>query len=129
MANQSIFIANDDQTYLDLVKEVLNDAGYTNVTMHIGTSVFHKIRDIQPDLILLDIHIANPARGWTNLDMLTLHPKTRHIPIIICSTDMRLINEKADLLHHLECQTLEKPFDLEMLIEKVASAIGPPSTM
>jgi hypothetical protein len=39
---------------------------------------------------------------------------------------MRLLNEKADLLNELDCQTLEKPFDIEALLEKVAAAIGPP---
>ena len=39
---------------------------------------------------------------------------------------MRLIEQKADLLRELHCQTLEKPFVLEVLLEKIAAAIGPP---
>jgi hypothetical protein len=68
----------------------------------------------------------NPGRGWSTLDALRLHPKTRDISVILRSTDMRLINEKADLLRELNCQTLEKPFDIETLLDKVAAAIGPP---
>jgi CheY-like chemotaxis protein len=69
---------------------------------------------------------VNPGRGWNILDALRLDPKMRHIPVILCATDMRLLEEKAELLRELHCQTLEKPFDIEMLLDKVAAAIGPP---
>jgi len=126
MDHPSVFVANDDPAFVELVAELLTDAGYRNVVWHVGASAFHRIRDEQPTLVLLDINLVNPARGWSTLDALRLHPKTRHIPVILCSTDMRLLQEKAGLLRELHCQTLEKPFDIETLLEEVAAAIGPP---
>jgi CheY-like chemotaxis protein len=126
MNHPSIFVANDDPAFVELIKELLTDAGYPNVVWHVGASAFHRIRDEQPLLVLLDINLINPGRGWTTLDALRLHPKTRHIPVILCATDMRLLEEKAQLLRELNCQTLEKPFDIEMLLEKVTDAVGPP---
>lgn len=128
MTNQSIFITDDDQVYVELIQEVLLDAGYQNICCRVGDGTIHHILDAQPSLVLLDINTSNPGRGWSILDALRLHPKTRHIPVIICSTDMRMINEKANMLRELGCQTLEKPFDLEALIEKVATAVGPPAS-
>jgi CheY-like chemotaxis protein len=125
MAHPTIFVANDDLTFVELVAELLMDAGYPKAVWHVGQGAFHRIRDEQPTLILLDINMTNPGRGWNTLDALCLHPKTRHIPAILCSTDMRLLDTKADLLRELDCQTLEKPFDIETLLEKVAAAIGP----
>jgi CheY-like chemotaxis protein len=110
------------------VQDLLTDAGYPKVTWHVGAGAFHRIRDEQPNLVLLDINLMNPGRGWSTLDAVRLHPKTRHIPVILCSTDMRLIQEKADLLREMNCQSLEKPFDIETLLEAVATAIGPPPT-
>ena len=126
MDHPSIFVSNDEQAFVELIKELLTDAGYRNVVWHVGASAFHRIRDEQPSLVLLDINLANPGRGWSTLDALRLHPKTRHIPVILCSTDMRLLEEKAQLLREMNCQTIEKPFDIETLLEKVATAIGPP---
>ena len=126
MAHLSIFVANDDQAYLELIAELLSDAGYPKVVWHVGQGAFHRVRDELPSLVLLDINLMNPGRGWSTLDALRLHPKTRHIPIILCSTDMRLLEEKAALLRELHCQTLEKPFDIETLLDRVAAAIGPP---
>src|SRR5215207_9245918 len=124
MATQSIFITNDDETYVELIRDVLQDAGYPKVTGHVGNGAFHRIRDEQPNLLLLDINLMNPGRSWSTLDAVRLHPKTRHITVIICSTDMRLVNEKASMLAELNCQTLEKPFEIETLLDKVATAIG-----
>jgi CheY-like chemotaxis protein len=128
VTKQFIFVANDDQAYVDLIAELLTDAGYPKVVWHVGQGAFHRIRDEQPALVLLDINLVNPGRGWSTLDALRLHPKTRHIPVILCATDMHLLDAKADLLRELNCQTLEKPFELETLLDKVAAAIGLPPT-
>jgi hypothetical protein len=41
---------------------------------------------------------------------------------------MRLIAENAEMLREVNCQTLEKPFELETLLDKIAAVIGPPPT-
>jgi CheY-like chemotaxis protein len=99
------FFSNDETTYVELIAEILADAGYSKVVWHVGGGAFHRIRDEQPDLVLLDINISNPARGWSTLDSTKLHPKTHHIQVIVCSTDMRMINEKAELLRELNVRS------------------------
>jgi CheY-like chemotaxis protein len=126
MAHPTICVVNDDETYIELIQEMLTDAGYPNVVSHVSAGAFHYIRDTQPDLVLLDINISNPGRGWNTLDALCLYPKTREIPVIVCSTDMHLLNEKAAMLRELNCQILEKPFTLEALLERIAAAMGSP---
>jgi len=127
MTNQSVFVTDDDQTYVETIQEILIGAGYQQVTWHVGNGAFHKIRRTQPKLVLLDISFTDPGRSWITLETLRLHPATRHIPIILYSTDMKLLNEKADLLRELGCQTLEKPFELETLLDKITAVIGPPA--
>jgi CheY-like chemotaxis protein len=126
MAEQTIVVANDDPIYLELIKELLADEGYPSVHCVTGERVCDFIVQAQPDLILLDIHIEQAGRGWHHLDMLRLNPRTAAMPVIICSTDGRLLREKAEHLQTLHCDTLEKPFDLEMLLAKIRVAIGPP---
>jgi CheY-like chemotaxis protein len=76
MANQTIFVTNDDQTYVEMIRDLLIDVGYPGVLWNVGGGAFHKIRDTQPALVLLDINLVNPGRGWNTLDVLSLHPKT-----------------------------------------------------
>jgi CheY-like chemotaxis protein len=128
MAGQKIFVSNHDETYIEMIRDILADAGYSDVMWHVGKGVYHRIRDEQPDLVLLDINMADPARGWMYLDMLKLGPRTRHIPIILCSTDPHLPEQKAEMLANLHVDFLEKPFDLEILLEKVAAVVGSPQT-
>src|SRR5689334_5089441 len=89
MASQTILVANDDQTYVSTVQELLASVGYPHVMAHAGGGAFQRIRDEQPDLVVLDINLVNPGRGWQILDLLKLHPKTTHIPVILCATDPR----------------------------------------
>src|SRR5436853_7942044 len=104
MTRSTIFVCDDDPTYVEMIADVLTDAGCPRVIWHVGAAAFQRIRDAQPTLILLDINLGNPARGWSTLDALCLHSKTRHIPVILCSTDMRMVREKEAMLHDLNCQ-------------------------
>jgi CheY-like chemotaxis protein len=126
MTHASIFVTDDEPLFVELIKELLVDAGYRNAVWDVGDNAFQRIRDEQPALVLLDISMKNPGRAWALLDVLRLHPKTRHIPAILCATDVRLLDAKADLLREMNCQSLEKPFDIETLLDRVAAAIGPP---
>jgi len=74
----------------------------------------------------LDISLDQLGQGWQLLDMLRLDPATAQIPIIICSPDPWLLREQDGLLRTLHCDSLEKPFDLEMLLAKIRAAVGPP---
>jgi DNA-binding response OmpR family regulator len=126
MAEQTIVIANHDPTYLEMIKDILANEGYRSVHCIVGVGTHAEIRQLAPALVLLDISLDQPGQGWQLLDMLRLHPATARIPIIICSTDPWLLREKEGLLRTLHCETLEKPFDLEMLLAKISAAIGPP---
>jgi DNA-binding response OmpR family regulator len=126
MAEQTIVIANGDPTYLEMIKDMLTNEGYQSVHCIVGTGTHDAIRQLEPALILLDINPEQPGLGWHLLDMLRLPPVTALIPIIICSTDPWLLREKDGLLRTLHCDTLEKPFDLEMLLAKISAAVGPP---
>jgi DNA-binding response OmpR family regulator len=125
MAEQTIVIANDDPMYLEMIKVLLTEEGYRSVHCIVGATTHEAIGQLEPALILLDINLEHPGTGWRLFDMLRLHPATARIPIIICSTDPWLLREKEGLLRALHCDTLEKPFDLEMLLAKIRAAVGP----
>ena len=126
MSDQTIVLTNDDPTYLEMIKDLLTTEGYQSVHCIVGSGTHDAIRQLEPDLILLDINLEQPGLGWHLLEMLQLHPATAPIPIIICSTDPWLLREKEAMLRTLHCDTLEKPFDLEMLLAKISAAVGPP---
>lgn len=126
MSTPSIVVADDNSIYLELIKELLIEEGYTQVQCMRGLEVFDVVRQEQPNLVILDINSAHPGEGWHLLDLLRLHPSTTHIPVIVCSTDPYILREKAAWLAEMRCDTLEKPFDLDALLAKIGAVLGPP---
>lgn len=95
----TIALVDDDTTLLDLMHDLLTDEGY-QTTIHPSRAVtYQQLRDQQPNLIIQDMHIGDERDGWAVLDLLALDPTTTHLPIIVCSTDRRFLDAKADYLH------------------------------
>ena len=126
MSTPGIIVADDNSIYLELIKELLIEEGYPQVHCLRSLAVFDVVRQEQPDLVILDINSAHPSEGWHLLDLLRLHPTTTNIPVIVCSTDPYILREKAAWLAEMRCDTLEKPFDLDALLDKVRSVLGSP---
>ena len=61
MPSPFIFVTDDDQTYVELIKDLLTDAGYARVVWHVGNNAFQCIRDEQPDLVLLVLICSIPG--------------------------------------------------------------------
>src|SRR5918997_5713374 len=125
MARATIAVVNNDTAFLELMSELLDGEGYRTLICKEGDKAYTLVKERQPDLVVLDVRLDHPESGWTILELLRLDPATARIPVIVCSADGRFLREKAPSLRELDCDTLEKPFDLEMLLGKVAAALGP----
>lgn len=62
--------------------------------------------------------------GWQQLDILTLDPLTRRIPVIICTAARASLAAARPKLAAFDVHVLEKPFDLDTLDAVVAAAIA-----
>ncbi len=121
-----IAVINDDTAFLQLMLDLLTDEGY-DVSLHIeGAGAHHQVREESPDLIILDIRLEQPDSGWMVLEMVRLDPRTVHIPVIVCSADSVQLQTKREMLREQRCEILEKPFDLDALLQLIARLIGPP---
>ncbi|HEX5501418.1 MAG TPA: response regulator [Thermomicrobiales bacterium] len=124
MAEPLIAVMNDDTAFLALMHELLTGEGYRCLICHEGDRVYPLIKERRPDLVLLDVRMGNPEAGWTVLELLRLAPATTRIPVIVCSADTPFLRAKEGALRALRCDILEKPFDLEMLLAKLAAVLG-----
>lgn len=121
-----IAVVNDDTTFLHLMDELLGEENYDTILWVEGRTAYEMIRDRQPQLVILDIRAGAPERGWQTLEVIRLDPRTRAIPVIICSADSESLRANTDRLLRLNCTPLEKPFDIDELLERVRGAVGPP---
>jgi len=114
-----IAVANDDTDFLGLMGDLLTDEGYRVGIHRVARDAYDEIKTALPDMIVLDIHMETPEAGWTLLELLTLDPALAAIPVLVCSADVMALRAKAENLRAHGCDALEKPFDLDDLLEKI----------
>jgi two-component system phosphate regulon response regulator PhoB len=121
-----IAVVNDDSAFLELMAELLEGEGYDVYTNRAATSAYPELKARRPDLLILDIRMETPEAGWQLLEVLALDPATRSIPAIVCSADAPFLRAKEPRLRELGYDTLEKPFDLDELLAKIAAFVPLP---
>jgi CheY-like chemotaxis protein len=89
-----------------------------------SADAFGDIKHANADLVILDLFLHGESVGWQQLDILTIDPATRAIPVIICSAALASLAFAREKLASLDVAVLEKPFDLEQLTAGVASALA-----
>ena len=123
---QSIFIIDDDTAIGNLEQEVLERAGYAVLRAYSGTEALLMLRDVRPNLILLDLMLP----GLSGEELL---PKLTGIPVIVVSAKAD-VQDKADLLLGGAVDYLTKPFDTKELLARIAvrlreASLSPFTTM
>lgn len=124
MAETTIAVVNNDTDFLSLMDELLTMEGYNTVVCREGDRAYDFLKNLRPDLVILDIRLEHAETGWTILELLRLDPALTQIPVIVCSADAPFLRAKAPTLYELHCDILEKPFDLDTLLEKVSHALA-----
>lgn len=110
-----IFIVDDDEAILDVIKIILEDNGYKTTIVTEGNNFFKKINSQVPDLILLDIWLTG-IDGLEITKKLKSSRKYSRVPVVMVSANNRgrqlALNSGADGF-------LAKPFEIDELIKTV----------
>jgi CheY-like chemotaxis protein len=118
-----IAVVNDDTVFLDMMAAVLRERGWDVRVYREGDSAYFQLREIQPDVIILDIRMESPETGWTVLELLTLDPTTSAIPVIVCSAAIVDLRAHEEVLKKYGIAVLPKPFDVATLYAQVEAAL------
>lgn len=90
-----VLMADDDAMLLDMYKERLGLAGYVVEAVSNGEEMLAKLKEFQPDIILLDIMMPK-VDGYEVLASMKSDPTTKDIPVVMLTALMRDFNrEKA----------------------------------
>ena len=122
-----ILVVDDNSRLRNLWLEVLEEAGYAAVGSEDGLAAAELIRDLLPDLILLDLRMPR-ASGWDFLENVRQNPKWQQIPVVIISAHL---DEGPDLAKDSGLRIvgqMEKPLAVAELLAKVEEVIGPSVT-
>jgi CheY-like chemotaxis protein len=114
-----LLITSHHAAWREEAAHLLEREGFgTNIAAS-GADAFHKVKDLRPDLILLDMDLAGKS-GWETLHDLRTAPETMSIPVIIVSTaDER---QMGVALGAAEC--LIKPLAKESLLRALRKTLN-----
>jgi CheY-like chemotaxis protein len=119
-----ILVVDDDEGIVEVIQIVMEGEGYTVRTATNGDCL-QDLADNLPDLILLDVLLSGDD-GRDICKSLKSNEVTRHVPVIMLSahSDASKVADAggAD-------DFLEKPFDVDRLIEIVAKHLARSSTV
>lgn len=119
-----VLVVNSDPVVLELLRDTLEGAGYAVTTERYTPWTFDQIAARQPTLLLVDL-APDEAAGWDLLERLRVETSTRHIPLIITSTQRRLLDHAA-ADHDLYGGQLflTKPFDADDLLRQAQALLA-----
>src|SRR5260370_16830918 len=81
-----IAVIDDDIVFVDLMHDLLaNGEGYEVVSSSQWVQSYEFIKDVQPDLVILDLMMAREQAGWARLQLLHEDPPPPHIPVTLPS--------------------------------------------
>jgi two-component system alkaline phosphatase synthesis response regulator PhoP len=88
-----ILIADDDEQFIGIVKNMLVPNGYDVLTARSGTEAIALARNEQPRVILMEIFIPG-IDGYTACSLLKSDDRTKRIPIVILTAVGYELNKK-----------------------------------
>jgi DNA-binding response OmpR family regulator len=116
----SILVVDYEPTIVDLLIEILTDAGYVAYSALPGAPALAAIARYPPALLLLDIR--RPAMDGAALIARVREVGPATMPIVVLTTAPRAI---APLIVPESIELLAKPFDLDDLLVCVARHVRP----
>ena len=116
-----ILIADDNPQGVELLEAYLADTGYEVATAADGEETLHKVRDWQPDLVLLDIMMPKIS-GFEVCKRLKADPATRDIAVLMITA----LDQPSDIERAVEAGTddfLTKPINKTDLLRRVRALL------
>lgn len=121
MAKKNIFVVEDEEDILDLIRHHLAKEGYAVATATNGLEAVKAITRKPPDLVLLDLMLPG-LDGLEVCRQLKRDPKTAEIPVLMVTAK----DEESDVVAGLELGAddyIVKPFRMKELVARVRTAL------
>jgi DNA-binding response OmpR family regulator len=115
---KKIVYIEDDPEMIDLVELILNRHGFSVKGAHGGRQGIDVVRQLNPDLILLDLMMPD-LDGWDVYQQLKADDATRAIPVIVITAKAQSIDKVLGLHIAKVDDYISKPFRPQELLDSV----------
>ena len=123
LKNGKILVVDDDPMNIDVLRMILSDAGFANLSMLTDSRrAVSTFSNVDPDLVLLDLHMPHQD-GYEVLQALHyLVPSDSFVPIIVLTADVT-VNARRRALAAGATDFLSKPYDTVEMVLRVENAL------
>ena len=118
-----IAVFNHSPTNLRLFREILTKHGFEVFTFQQEMTTLAEVERMQPDLIILAYIVGYQENELHIIHELRSRPSTHRIPIVVCSTGVRKIEEFGRYVNVRYLSLLPKPFNMNELVAAVAESL------
>lgn len=122
MAKKILFI-EDEELILELLQKKLSDEGYEVSIARDGVEGLKVMREVNPDLVLLDI-IMPKMGGFEVMEEMNKDPELKKIPIIIISNSGQPVELDRAKKLGVRDWLIKTEFDPQEVIDKVRRQLG-----
>jgi two-component system response regulator VicR len=120
---KKIVYVEDELEMIDLVKLILSRKGYEVIGAAGGREGLDTIREVIPDLVLLDLMMPD-IEGWDVYQQIRADDATRHIPVIVVTAKAQNIDKVLGLHIAKVNDYISKPFSPQDLVASVERVLA-----
>ena len=116
-----ILVVDDSADFVLAVRMVLEGEGYLVEEAASGADGLAKMRANVPDLVLMDVMMANPLDGYYTVQEISDDPIVRDVPILMISSiaDTPYVSSFPTDQYLQIVEFISKPIDPDELVAKV----------
>jgi DNA-binding response OmpR family regulator len=127
-----ILVIDDQASLLSLLRMLLEDEQYQVSVLQDGRNAVARIREDPPDLVILDLRLGSTS-GTDILESLRAHEATAEIPVIVYTAAVLGAESVSNLItsnpaRYTNVSVVQKPFELDTLLERVQQVLGAAQT-
>jgi len=120
---KQILCIEDEPEMIDLIRLILGRRGFEVVGAAGGKEGLEKVRQEQPDLVLLDLMMPD-MDGWEVYQQMKADEKTKDIPVIVVTAKAQSIDKVLGLHIAKVDDYIAKPFSPQELLNSVDKVFG-----
>lgn len=120
---EKILVVDDEIVFVEAIRRILTKRGYEVIAACNGKEALEKVRNENPDLMILDI-VMPEINGYEVCKELRQDPLYKHLPIIMLTVKQ----EKEDKIKGMELgsdEYMAKPFHPKELLLRIKKVLHP----
>ena len=121
----SILVVEDDEDCRTVLADILEISGYSVVSCGEAHRAVELAKEMAPDLVLVDFMMPDADGGWLVRSLRAQGGALAEVPVVLTTGSIA----GREIAESLGVRSLEKPFDMNRLLDLVRSlAPAPPAS-